>query len=134
MTFLDQRLSRVLGDRSAKALGRMGLATVEDLVRHYPRRYQDRGRFTHLGGLPLGDHVTVMARVQDVTMRTMRSRRGAILNATISDGTDELLLTFFAKHEGALTGYRKRLAPGENASRERAATVLMRAFEMGVLR
>lgn len=112
MTFLDQRLSRVLGDRSAKALGRMGLATVEDLVRHYPRRYQDRGRFTHLGGLPLGDHVTVMARVQDVTMRTMRSRRGAILNATISDGTDELLLTFFAKHEGALTGYRKRLAPG----------------------
>ena len=37
---------------------------------------------------------------------------GAILNATISDGTDELLLTFFAKHEGALTGYRKRLAPG----------------------
>ena len=28
----------------------------------------------------------------------------------------------------------KRLAPGESASRERAATVLMRAFYLGVLR
>ncbi len=109
---LDQRLERLLGDRTARALGKLGLITVGDLVRHYPRRYQDRGRFTHLGGLPVGDHVTVMARVQDVTLRTMRSRRGAILNATISDGTDQLLLTFFAKHEGALSGHRRRLATG----------------------
>lgn len=44
----------------------------------------------------------------------------------------------WAADKGLVEGYDepagKRLAPGENASRERAATVLMRAFEMGVLR
>ena len=44
----------------------------------------------------------------------------------------------WAADKGLVEGYDepagKRLAPGERASRERAATVLMRAFEMGVLR
>ena len=44
----------------------------------------------------------------------------------------------WAADKGLIEGYDepagKRLAPGENASRERAATVLMRAFEMGVLK
>lgn len=44
----------------------------------------------------------------------------------------------WAADKGLIEGYDepagKRLAPGENAARERAATVLMRAFEMGVLR
>lgn len=44
----------------------------------------------------------------------------------------------WAASKGLIEGYDepagKRLAPGENASRERAATVLMRAFYLGVLR
>ena len=44
----------------------------------------------------------------------------------------------WAADKGLIEGYDepagKRLAPGENAARERAATVLMRAFEMGVLK
>lgn len=44
----------------------------------------------------------------------------------------------WAADKGLIEGYDepagKRLAPGENASRERAATVLMRAFYLGVLK
>ena len=44
----------------------------------------------------------------------------------------------WAADKGLVEGYDepagKRLAPGENASRERAATVLMRAFYLGVLK
>ena len=43
----------------------------------------------------------------------------------------------WAADKGLIEGYDaagKRLAPGENAARERAATVLMRAFCLGVLR
>lgn len=44
----------------------------------------------------------------------------------------------WAADKGLVEGYDeprgKRLAPGENASRERAATVLMRAFDKGVLK
>ena len=43
-----------------------------------------------------------------------------------------------AADKGLVEGYDepagKRLAPGENAARERAATVLMRAFYRGVLK
>lgn len=44
----------------------------------------------------------------------------------------------WAANKGLIEGYDepvgKRLAPGERVARERAATVLMRAFELGVLR
>ena len=44
----------------------------------------------------------------------------------------------WAADKGLVEGYDepagKRLAPGENASRERAAIVLMRAFYLGVLK
>ncbi len=110
--FFLQPLERVIGARTARPLAKMGLLTVEDLLRHYPRRLQDRGRFTQLADLPVGDLVTVLARVEDAQLRTMHSRRGVILNATITDGTHQLRLTFFAKHEGALMGHRKRLRVG----------------------
>ena len=44
----------------------------------------------------------------------------------------------WAVDKGLVEGYDepagKRLAPGENAARERAATVLMRAFDLGILK
>ena len=45
--------------------------------------------------LPLDENVTIVAEVLEVRERTMRSRRGSILEAKISDGTGILTLTFF---------------------------------------
>ena len=42
-------LRRIMGDASAKALASgLGLNTVGDLLRHYPRRYAERGVLTPL--------------------------------------------------------------------------------------
>ncbi|MDD9204870.1 hypothetical protein PU560_00155, partial [Georgenia sp. 10Sc9-8] len=41
---LGESLARAVGERTGKALAKLGLHTVGDLVRHYPRRYGDRGR------------------------------------------------------------------------------------------
>ena len=93
---LATRLSRVLGAKTAEALRRgLGLHTVDDLVRHYPRRYAERGELTDLGSLVEGEQVTVMAEVTSVTVRPMRQRRGTILEAVISDGRESMSLTFF---------------------------------------
>ncbi|MEI5583115.1 MULTISPECIES: ATP-dependent DNA helicase RecG [unclassified Agromyces] len=95
-TTLDTKLSGVLGGRTAQALQRaFGHATVGDLLAHYPRRYQARGELTALDRLPLDENVTIVADVLEVRERTMRSRRGSILEAKISDGTGILTLTFF---------------------------------------
>ncbi|GAA1056981.1 ATP-dependent DNA helicase RecG [Agromyces luteolus] len=93
---LDSRLNGALGGRTAQALQRaFGYTTVGDLLAHYPRRYAARGELTALAELPLDENVTIVAEVLEVRERTMRSRRGSILEAKISDGTGILTLTFF---------------------------------------
>lgn len=95
-TTLDTKLAGLLGGPTAKALQRaFGHETVGDLLAHYPRRYAARGELTALAELPLEENVTIVAEVLEVRERTMRSRRGSILEAKISDGTGVLTLTFF---------------------------------------
>jgi ATP-dependent DNA helicase RecG len=93
---LDSKLSGALGGRTAQAIQRaFGYTTVGELLAHYPRRYAARGELTALAALPLDENVTIVAEVLEVRERTMRSRRGSILEAKISDGTGILTLTFF---------------------------------------
>lgn len=92
---LDSRLGAVIGGATAKALERaFGITTVRDLLWHVPRRYSQRGELTPLTGLPVGEHVTVLAQVLDVRSRRMQ-RGGTLLEARITDGTGTLTLTFF---------------------------------------
>jgi ATP-dependent DNA helicase RecG len=96
MAGLDEPLERVLGAKTAKALASsLKLTTVGELLRHYPRRYAERGELTNIGGLQIDEHVTVLAKVERVAKRTMRSRRGTILDVRITDGTRSLTCTFF---------------------------------------
>jgi ATP-dependent DNA helicase RecG len=94
---LDTRLVDVIGATSAKALGgKLELHTVGDLVRHYPRRYVERGKLSDIKGLAVGDHVTVIAEVTQATTRKMQSRRGTMMNAVIRDAKGaEIACTFF---------------------------------------
>ncbi|ROP78133.1 ATP-dependent DNA helicase RecG [Frigoribacterium sp. PhB107] len=93
---LDAALSSALGGRTAQAMQKaFGLRTVGDLLSHYPRRYARRGELTALDSLPLGESVTIVAEVLDVRERTMRARRGSILEVRIGDGEGILTLTFF---------------------------------------
>ncbi|MFC8599080.1 ATP-dependent DNA helicase RecG [Isoptericola sp. NPDC057191] len=108
----SEALTKVLGARSAAPLEKLGLVSVGDLLRHYPRRYGDPGTLTDMDRLALGEHVTVMARVAHATVRTMRSRSGAMLQAVVTDGRHELALTFFAKRAGALRPHEDKLRPG----------------------
>jgi ATP-dependent DNA helicase RecG len=108
----EEPLERLLGARAAKPLAGLGLHTVGELLRHYPRRYASPGTFTDLGSLVPGEHVTVMAEVRQATVRHMRTRGGALLEALVSDGTRELSLTFFGGRPGALRVHETRLKPG----------------------
>ncbi|WP_062464362.1 ATP-dependent DNA helicase RecG [Demequina soli] len=109
---LDEPLEKVLGARTAGSLEKLGLVTVGDLLRHYPRRYGAPGELTALAELRVGEHVTVMAKVRTATVRQMRSRGGAMLEAIVTDGRDSLQLTFFAKRAGVLRMHEDKLRPG----------------------
>lgn len=93
---LETRLDGVVGARTAKPLEKaFGVTTVGELLMHLPRRYSRRGELTPLLGLPIGEHVTVVAQVLDVRERKMQRRRGSILEVRITDGSGSLTLTFF---------------------------------------
>ena len=109
---LAEPLKRALGDRTAATLAKLGLTSVGDLLRHYPRRYSAPGEFTDIGSLVTGEHVTVMAEVRSATVRTLHSKSGAMLEAVVSDGRDTLQLTFFAKRAGVLRMHEDKLRPG----------------------
>ncbi len=96
MVGFDTQLTTVVGDKTAKALANtLDLRTVGDLMRHYPRRYIQRGELTELSSLREDELVTVVAMVKSVSKRRMKNRRGSILEAVVTDGTGELNLTFF---------------------------------------
>ena len=119
MTGLGRPLSAAIGGKSAKALEKaFGMTTVEDLLRHYPRRYAERGSLTDLSTLEDGEAVTVLAEIEQVTSRPMKQRRGSILEAIVTDGRGRLSLTFFnqAWRERDLRPGRRGLFAGQVSS------------------
>lgn len=110
---LDTPLTEALGTSTARSLERaFGMKSVGELLGHYPRRYADRGELTPIRELPIGETVTIVAEVLSSNARTMRNRRGAMLEVTIGDGVGRMSLTFFAKNIGQAEWRRKELAVG----------------------
>ncbi|MFB8240309.1 ATP-dependent DNA helicase RecG [Kitasatospora purpeofusca] len=108
MGALDEPLTKLVGDRTAKVLAdSLKLRTVGDLLHHYPRRYVERGQLTSLDELEVDEHVTVLARIDKVTLIPFRGRKGDRLEVVVTDGRSRLTLVFFNQ------GWRqKELRPG----------------------
>lgn len=112
----DSPLERVVGKRTATRLAKLGLSTVGELVRYAPRRLAERGELVPLAQVEQGQNVTVVAKVLSARLRPMNARRGFLLTVMISDGTNELSLTFFGKSSRPLAYHEKRLSPGTLAT------------------
>jgi ATP-dependent DNA helicase RecG len=110
---LAEPLTSVLGPALAKRFALLGLHTVGDLLRHYPRRYATRGELTELSSLVVGETVSVVARVVGSGLKHARGTGAPRLEVTVTDGQRSLRLTFFAKREGALRGFERSLQPGQ---------------------
>ena len=91
------RLRSVVGDKTAKALASaFEMSTVDDLLRHYPRRYADIGQLTDLSDLRVGQHVTIMAQVVSAKNYSFGpGGRRTRTEVVVTDGTGRLTLTFF---------------------------------------
>jgi ATP-dependent DNA helicase RecG len=110
------------GEEAHVILAGMGIETVGDLLRHYPRRYIDRSAVERIGDLRVGEQATVIARVQKTVKRLTR-RRQSMVTVTLGDGSGTLDLTFFNQPwaasiykeglelavSGTVTRYRGRL-------------------------
>ncbi|MDT0259909.1 ATP-dependent DNA helicase RecG [Jatrophihabitans lederbergiae] len=89
-------LRDVLGGKTSQAFEKgLQLSTAGDLLRHYPRRFNERGELTDLSQLSEGDEVTVLAEVESASMRRIPGRRLSILEVVIRSGRHQATLSFF---------------------------------------
>ena len=94
MATLETRILNILGDRTAAVLEKsFGITTVNELLRHYPRRYEVRGELTDISKLLADDEVTILAQIERVSLRRANGKN--ILEVIVTDGSANLSLTFF---------------------------------------
>ena len=87
----NQPLEPLLGTKTANSLAKhLHLTTTGQALNYFPRRYIERGELTPITQLPLGEQVTVIARVVAATRRPMRARRGFLVDVTVSDEATDI--------------------------------------------
>ena len=111
MTRFDEPLRKVLDPKTAARLESvLGITTVGGLLRHYPRRYAERGELAGFEELEPGEHATVVGEVSRVMRRTLRNRPGTWLEVELVDGRgNKIYLSFFGRASRAA---EQRLKPG----------------------
>ncbi|MGH3026626.1 MAG: ATP-dependent DNA helicase RecG, partial [Gaiellaceae bacterium] len=72
----------------------LDLHTLDDLLRHYPRRWPKRGDLTPLRELRRGEFVTIYARIDAAHSRQIRPGLKKT-DVVVTDGVSKLTLTFF---------------------------------------
>ena len=84
-----------IGPKKAQAFQKLGVATLRDLARLYPRRYEDRTQFRTIAAAQPGEAVCIRATVAGEP-RTQYVRSGlTLVKARIADDTGALDVTYF---------------------------------------
>jgi len=82
----DVQYVKGVGPRRSTVLASRGIRTVQDLLLHIPKSYQDRANFVPLSSLRIGQDAAIHARVY--RSRVIQTRtRGRILDVILTDGS-----------------------------------------------
>ncbi len=85
-----------IGQKNSKLYNKLGIFTVYDLLRYYPRRYQDYSHLKPINKLNFGDEMTVIGTLtQELATRISKNKRLKITEAVITDGTGSLRIIWF---------------------------------------
>ncbi|MBQ9690735.1 MAG: ATP-dependent DNA helicase RecG, partial [Eggerthellaceae bacterium] len=76
------------------ALAKMGIATIRDLVQHFPRRYVDMSALCSIEYAPLGQNCTIQGTIEKVTLKRPRPKF-SLVEVAIVDDTGIMIATFF---------------------------------------
>jgi len=87
---------RGIGEKNAKYYTKLGIHTVYDLLRYFPRRYQDFSKLKTINRLEYGEELSVIGTLSsDLYTRTAKRGNLKITEATLSDGTGSIKVTWF---------------------------------------
>ncbi len=84
-----------VGATNAERLTKLDLFTLNDLLHHYPRRYEDYSKLVTIDQLIFDMETTVIGVVESVQTKDLPKRKIKITEALINDNTGWLRLTWF---------------------------------------
>ena len=98
-----------LQDSQKKALKKIGLKTIEDLLYHFPTRYGDTSEMKNIGSLVSGETAVIFGRVSGLKTGKAFVKRTPISEGYIEDETGKIKTIWFHQpyiakmiHDGAL--------------------------------
>lgn len=93
---LEQPVSelRGVGEKRAEQLAKLGIQTINDLLFHFPRRYDDYTDLAPLHRLEIGKQIAAIGTVQKV-IELMSRQKKPYLQVVLDDGSGQLNVTFF---------------------------------------
>ncbi len=90
-----------VGPKKAELFAKLGVHTVEDLLYHFPTRYEDRSTIKTISQIEVGETAVVEASVQSVAAIPRRKGR-RVFEVIFQDDTGILRASWFAFSEKAL--------------------------------
>jgi ATP-dependent DNA helicase RecG len=95
-TGLDASVTTLPGVSTAYAtrLEKLGIATVGDLLHHYPHRYDDYTALKSISQLQYGEEVTVVGTIWETRTRSTRSG-GSLITSLIADASGTVEAVWF---------------------------------------
>ncbi len=84
-----------VGSERAKSLSRLDIFTVEDLLLHKPRRYEDRRKFLSIRELKVGEPATVRGKIIAAGRKSWKKGERSMFECVLDDGTAHLYLRWW---------------------------------------
>lgn len=86
---------RGVGPQRFKLLENLGIYSIEDLLYHFPRRYQDRRKICPISQLKAGEIQTISAKVLKSAIYRSKKRHLLIFQLTVGDKTGSINAVWF---------------------------------------
>ena len=93
---IDVKYIKGVGPKLSQILNRVGIFTVYDLFRYYPRAYVDYQKQIPIKNLKIDEAVTIVGKIKNVRSFNPPKRKNlTIFTITVEDGTGRITITRF---------------------------------------
>ena len=91
----DIRYLKGVGEKTARLYNKLGIFTVDDLIRHYPRKYLDYGNTVSVKDAPPDTPVFIKATMITPVKESMIRKGLTLYKCNFSDGETVIRVTIF---------------------------------------
>lgn len=104
-----------------KALKRLGLLTIEDMLYHFPTRYTDTAEVSNIASLKKGETATIFGKITGLETKKAWTKKIPMSEAWVTDGSEKIKIVWFHQaylakmlHEGGFVRIEGKVSERRN--------------------